>query len=297
MSIPEILSLIKQKEFVEALERIHEEQTFFPTHALLQRSEIFCLFKLHRVKKARELCEKHFESQKNEAFFISTYLQILEKLGENDEIRLLTERVFSKGPTEARLFKLIARLLCGHPERGDYKTFIAQAANLFPTEPAFQEKQNRQNDYRHYKEYYDKMPVRDAIDEMESLLVMPQYQKDSSLRLVLAEFKKEIKDYEDARKIYEDLLAEEHSLFVVKMLGFLLKKEGKDSEALPYLKEAFVENPSDVVLRKNFTQLCERMEEKGLFIESVRQALQKHPEDRYLYGLLRKAAKWKEKES
>ena len=296
MSVNAILSLIKQKEYGEALDMIREEQAFFPTHALLQRSEIFCLFKLHRIEEARVLCERNFESQKNEAFFLSTYLQILEKLGENDSIRDIVERIRSKGPSEIRLFTLIIRLLRGHPERGDFEAFKIYAKEIFPKEAAFTS-QDPQNDYRHYKEYYKKTPAREAITEIKSLLVLPRYRSDKALKMTLAELEKSIGAYDEARQIYEEMLREEHSIFVVKLLGFLLKKAGKDKEALPYLREAFIEKPSDVILRKNFTQLCERAGEKLIFIESVKQALQTHPEDRYLYGLLKKADKWKKQET
>lgn len=130
-----------------------------------------------------------------------------------------------------------------------------------------------------------------AVRELKQLLKLDKYKRNIHLQTLLAEKLQDINKYEEAEEIYKGaLLLDSANIYIIKSLGMSLYKEKKLEKALPYLEEAFKEDPNDYYIRSTLEYIYKslNMHQEGIdFFEGII----KETGLKNLWGIIRKLAK------
>lgn len=295
-----IIDLQKQKHFDEALEAVRFALAVYPTNAFLLSAEVFLLYKLNRIKEARQIAEERLAFLKNDAFFLKTYLTILAKLGAKSDIEAFIEHhIFARQSGDEDLYVFVAQIikrLLGGKQAIDA---VNRSLSFFPDSTKLRElilnlqkTGDAAGGYSHYREQFKNKKLEDAISEIEQIRVLPGYAHDGELLAYLAELYKKQGDYEKAIGVYQHLLSFQDNEFSRKMLGYAYYKQGNYKSALVYLRDIFLKNPNDHFLYSSIYRIFKETNDHEGLQRLINEALGKHPSAKHLFGLLARAKKW-----
>ncbi|MBI5183802.1 MAG: hypothetical protein HY999_05515 [Nitrospinae bacterium] len=295
-----IIELERDKDYKGAYEIVRESLTIYPTNLFLLRNEVYLLYRLKRIKEARERAEERMGLLKDDPFFLRTYLLILEKEKAKEDIEHMIEGdIFLMRINDKEFYiflsKLVARVF--NKEKG--LEILKRAVSIFPDNnelkgilDGWEKEGGSDGRYRYYKEQFKGKKVKDAIMEIENLKVLPNYANDYELHLYLAELYKKIKRYDKTIEVYKYLLTLKDDEFTRKMLGYAYYKIGDIEDALVYLKDIFLKDPYDHYLYSTILKIFEaRFDLEGLE-RLILEAISITPDARHLYGVLKRAKKW-----
>ncbi len=296
----EIISLVKRKEFSAAYDLVYNTLSIYPTNLFLLKNEIYILYRLKKIKEARQRAEERFPILKNDLFFLKTYLSILEKEKAKEDIENLIEKsilyerikneglyIFLSGITERvfgkeKAIEILKRALLIMPESKELKVLLDKKSKDGVAESR----------YNYYKDKFKGKKTAETIREIESIRLLPDYKNDNDLYVYLAELYKKTGEYDNAIDIYKKLLSLKDSLFARKMLGYAYYKKKDYVNALLYLMDIFKENPHDHYLYSTIFNIYKKKKDAEGFNMLIKETLSIHPDAKHLYGLIKRADKW-----
>jgi tetratricopeptide (TPR) repeat protein len=133
-------------------------------------------------------------------------------------------------------------------------------------------------------------PPADRVKELEALFRVESRRKDPQLRYQQGRNRLQAGDAEGAcREFAEAVALEPENRFYRCQLAFALKRAGRNLEALRALRELFLEDPGHVYVRSALQSVCRASGDLEALRGILREAIQRHPQQRFLYGLLKKA--------
>ncbi|MFN3740156.1 MAG: tetratricopeptide repeat protein [Thermodesulfovibrionales bacterium] len=295
--IERIISLQKKKDYGLAYNILQEALSYYPSNRFLQTSEIYLLLKLGRLKEARQKAEARLTLLKDNPFFLRTYVEILSKEKDREELLNLKERLCLAPVRDERLYTYLAGILIRIGEKQRAIELLNSASAYIPEGKElilYLEKLKegpQDGGINYYRERYKNLPPEKAISEIENILFLPDYKEDISLRLFLAELYKKTGDLKRAIEAYSECLKIKDSLHVRKMLGFVYYKVGDMDKAFLYLKDAFIEDPYDHAVYNTIARIIQNSRNFKEAEALVNETLSRHPEARQVYGLLRRLKK------
>lgn len=295
--IERILSLQKKGDYSFAYNILQEALSYHPSNGFLQTSEVYLLLKLRRLKEARQKAEMRLSALKTNPFFMRTYIEILFKERDKGELISLAERLKSVPVLDGKLYTYLANTLVRFGERQAAIELINSGLSYMPKSKELSlylkrlKEGDEESSLHYYREKYRNITPEMAIMEIENILILPDYEGNIPIRLFLAELYKKAGNLKMAEEVYSECLKIKDSSHVRKMLGFVYYKMGDMDKAFLYLKEPFLENPSDHALYNTISKIIEKTgnikEAEGL----INETLTRHPEARQVYGLLRRLRK------
>ncbi len=299
--ISRIIELQRQRDYRAAYELVKEALDVYPGNPFFLRSEVFILFRLNKIKAARDKAEERISLLRDDEFFLKTYLSILEKRKAKDDIEQILERNilnrrFGSEDFYVFLFKLTSRNL--GKEKGD--EVLKRGLFLFPKSRSLMEFSDKLektgssgSGYNFYKEKFKGKKPNEAIEEIENIRMLPKFENDHQLLIYLAELYKKINDVDKAIEVYQYLLKVRDDEFARKMLGYAYYKVADHDKALLYLRDIFLKYPDDHFLSSTILKIFEREKDFTGFENIINEALGRNPSAKHLHGLLKKANKWK----
>ena len=292
-----IIALIKEKNFQAAYNTVSEALTVYPSASFFLTNEIFILFRLNRVKEARDKAEEGFDVLKNDLFFLRTYLSILEKEKAAGDIeRMIEGFIFPLRIGDEKFYIFLSKLAGRVFSNERAQDILGKAESLFPgsrelKQAAAQKQTDNLNRYKNYKEKFKGKKTAEAIAEIEGIRGLPGYSSDYELHLYLAELYKKTGKYDRAIEIYEYLLKLRDNKFARRMLGYAYYKNGDYEKAVIYLKDIFMESPGDHFLYSALYRIYESKADCEGFEKLMLEALSLNPGAGHLYGLIKRARK------
>ncbi len=295
-----IIALERKKDYRGAYEALKEALTIYPTNLFLLRNEVYLLFQLGKIKEARTKAEARVELLKNDSFFLRTYLMVLQREKAKEDLERLISAILSWGVGDESfwVFLVDAATKSLGIEKG--REVLRHAQARFPaSEPlkkfalAGEGKPGGASGFTHYQQKFAALKPAEAALEIEAIMVLPEYAEDFELQLYLADRYKKMARYEQAVEIYLRLLARREQPFTRKMLGYAYYKLGDKTQALIHLKSVFVQSPDDHYAAQTLLKLYEEKADYEGLEMLVREALATRPEAKHLYGLLKKAGRWR----
>jgi tetratricopeptide (TPR) repeat protein len=296
-----IIGLQRQKDFNEAFEVVRNALAVYPTNTFFLGAEVYILYKLNKIKEARQRAEERIDFLKNDTFFLKTYLTILEKLRARADIEDFMEyNIFAKQSGNEDLYIFVSQLAERVFGREPAVNTIKRAIMFFPDSKKLKEMlDNLQKSegsgrrYKHYREKFKDRKPEDAINEIDNIRLLPEFTNDFELLAYLAELYKKQADYDKAISVYHHLLTVKDNEFTRKMLGYAYYKKGDYKSALVYLRDIFLKNPDDHFLYSSIYRIFKENHDNEGLQRLINEALALHPSSRHLYGLLSRARKWR----
>ena len=294
--IEKILSFQKEKDYFTAYNILQEAITYYPSSEFLQASEVYLLLRLKRHKEARQKAEARITTLKTNPFFLRTYIEILSKERDIEQLLNIANWLKSSSVREERLYIYLANSLIRFGERQAATELLNSGLSLPSNKEIGHHLQKSRNGFDevsidYYREKFKGIPPEKAISEIENILVLPEYESNISIRLFLAELYKKVGNLKRASEVYSDCLKIKDSTHVRKMLGFVYYRLGEMDKAFLYLKDPFLEDPQDHALYNTISKIIEKTGNKKEAEALINEALSKHPEARKVYGILRRLKK------
>lgn len=298
-----IIELEKSRDFHGAYELITAALSEYPANPFFLKGEIYILFKLGSLKEARQKAELRIEQFKQDTFFLKTYLNILAGLkNAKKDIEDLIDKILSWGIRDEDFLVFLTRFserILGAQKALDV---LKQSASIMPESNALKKMLDEnqkdggiESKFKMYKKKFEGKSVKAAIDEIEMIMLMPEYCNDYELNLYLAGLYKESGRLDKAIELYKSLLPIKENEFTRKMLGYAYYKKGDTANAFVYLKDIFLKNPFDHYLYTTLFKICEGSKDYQGIESLFRKALMLFPNAKHLYGLIKKAEKWQKK--
>ncbi len=295
-----IIALVKTGNFQEAFELVTEALTIYPSNPFFLKNEIFILFRLNKTAHARQRAEEKVDVLKNDAFFLRTYLSILEKEKAVEDIEHLLEKtIFPSGVCNEDFCVFLCRLAGRVFSNRKAEEMFQRCMLLYPESGALKGFLNKQDgegifekNYKNYKEKFKGRKTVDAIAEIENIKTLPGYNEDFDLQVYLAELYKKAGEYGKAIEAYRQILSFKDNEFTRKMLGYAYYKMGDSDNALVYLKEALFKDPRDHFLYSTICKIFETKADYAGFEKLINEVLGVNPGAKHLFGLLRRAKRW-----
>lgn len=91
-----------------------------------------------------------------------------------------------------------------------------------------------------------------------------------------------------AIKQYEHLSRGKSDPKILRKLAFALPKSGKHMEAIPIMEELLKLNPADIYIHSSYTAACKKVKDLDRALNFYEKLLELHPEEKKLYGRIRK---------
>lgn len=295
-----IISLQRSRDYRAAREVVKEALTVYPTNLFFLRTEVHILYRLKMITEAREKAEARMGQLKNDPFFLKTYLSILESQKAGEDIERLVERILVSAIKDEEFYLFLAKLVGKHFGQEKALEVLRVGVSNLPESRSLKDLYDQwQNEgivgggFGFYREKFKGRKTEEAIAEIESISVLPDYARDYGLQLYLAELYKKTKEYGKALEIYLKLLELKNDPYTRKMVGYAYYRTGEMEKALAYLKGIFLENPGDHYLYTTITKAYESLSDYEGLERLVQEALTLNPGAKHLYGLLKKAQKWR----
>ena len=292
-----ILQHLKAKDYETALLISREAVTKYPRNPLLLAKEITALFRTGHIKEARVKADSNYEFLKKDTYFLNTYLGILSSLKQKRDIEqvLDTEIIGSSDMHHESVYlyaEQLARRLFS-PQKAN--AVIEKAKSLFPHSSKIVSLGKTENkDFKYYVSKFESVPREEAIEEIESIRGLPEFSKDVGLHTYLGKLYETGLNYEAAIGIYKYILSFTEDYQTRTQLGFTYYHMGDMDSALVYLEPAFVRSPHNVTIRATVIKIFQLKKDYAGFERLISKALAVHPEATYLFGVLKKAEKWKQ---
>ncbi len=284
----EIIQKQKQRQWDAALECIQEARDLFPDEPFFIKSEVYVLERMGRLNEAVSLAERHFRALQKDTFFLRTYIRLLRRLNHREDLINLIDTILENSITIKRDREFLEFLYEGIISTGQ-RGLLEKFQRLYPD---ISEATSKTRTYAMIKNHYRGIPPEEAIQEIEALRLLPEFRDDYNLNLFLADLYRRTGRLKEAATLYEDLLTLRQDLYVRKMLGFTLIKTDHPERAIPYLRDAFLDEPSDHFVYQSLLSLYKKTSRLKEAEETILEALSRHPEMKHLHGLLKKVKKW-----
>ncbi len=283
--IKEILKLNKSKKYKEAYSLLNQALAIYPNNLFLKKFEIFLLKRIGKIDEAYIKAQNLYNELKDDEFFIQTYLLLLEKKGEKDSLKNLIQNILIENKSYSdKFYDFLLKITLRHFKDKE----LEQIKDKFPN---YKEIPN----YKKYKLKFASMSLTDAIQEIENLMILPNYQNDTDLCLYLASLYKKTKQYGKALEIYKKLLTKDpDSKYIQKMTGYIYYNLQDYKNALIYLREAVLKDPEDVILLNTLFKIYEKDKDFDEFKKLGDEIIARHPHVKKIYGYMKKAEKWKQ---
>ncbi|GAB4539138.1 MAG: hypothetical protein Fur0020_08080 [Thermodesulfovibrionia bacterium] len=295
-----IISLQKKRDYGSAYNILQEALYYYPSNKFLQALEIYLLLRIGRLKEARQKADMRIVTLKTEPFFLRTYIEILSRVRDKEELIRLSDRLKSKPMGDERIYTYLADVLTRLGERQEAIELLKSGISYLPHSKELVSSLNRleggiqKTGVGYYRERYRGLPPERAISEIENILILPDYVNDIPLRLFLAEVYKKTGDLKRASEVYLDCLKIKDDPYARRMLGFVYYRIGEFEKAFYYLKDTLIKNPEDHAVYNTLSRIMERIGNINDAEAMITEALTKHPEARHLYGLLKRVKRFKE---
>jgi tetratricopeptide (TPR) repeat protein len=295
-----IIELQRNKDYREAYEALKMALAIYPTNLFFLSSEVYLLYRLNRIKEARQRAEERIDVLKNEAFFLKIYLTILERLKAKEDIEDFIERnILSRKMGSEDLYVFVSQLVArvfGKERALDAINrslmFFQDSVKLRSLLDDLQKDDGSGSRYKYYSERFKGRKLDDVIKEIEGIRALPNYANDYDLLTYLAGLYKKQGDYARTIGLYKHLLTLKDSEFTRKMLGYAYYKSGDYEGALIYLRDFFLKDPFDHFLYSAIYRIFkEKRDSEGLH-RLVNETLGINPSASHLYGLLARTRKW-----
>jgi predicted Zn-dependent protease len=284
----QIIQKQKQRQWDAALESIYEARDLFPNEPFFIKSEVYVLERTGRLKEAVSLAERHFHRLQKDSFFLKTYIRLLRKLNQREDLVNLIDTLLEDSTKRDRQFlEFLYETIISTGQ----KDLLEKFQRLHPDISA---NTSKTQTYAMIKSHYKGMPPEEAIQEIEALRLLPEYRDDYNLNLFLADLYRRTGKLNEAVTLYESLLAERQDLYVRKMLGFTLIKTNQSERAISYLRDAFLEDPSDHFVYQSLLSLYKKTSRLREAEETLLDALSRHSDKKHLHGLLKKVKRWQQ---
>lgn len=298
-----IIDMERERDYQGAYGLLQEALTVYPVNTFFLKNEVYILFRLKKIKQARQKAEERILLLKNDPFFLKTYLMILEIENAKEDMERLIEKIPSWEIRNEDFHLFLARLTAR--VFGQKKAMETLRATVIDY-PEYEALKNLLNDwstggslkggFKHYRDRFKETKTLDAIMEIESIRALPDYADDYQLQLYLAELYKKAKKYDLAIETYKNLLGLKEHKFARKMLGYTYYRLGDIQNAAACLKDAFLDDPYDHYVYRTVAKIFEKRSDYEGFERLVTEALGKKPGAKHLYGLLKRAKKWQKKD-
>jgi len=296
-----IIGLQRQKDFREAFEAVKNALALYPTNTFFLSDEIYLLYKLNKVKEARQRAEERIDFLKNDPFFLKIYLTILEKLGARADFEDFIERhIFARRSGNEDLYVFVSQIVERVLGRDRALDTVSRSLAFFPDSEklralpgSLKKTGGTGSGYKYYREQFKDKKPEEAIREIEEIRILPDYADDFKLLSYLAELYKKQGDYEKAIGIYKRLLTLKDNEFTRKMLGYAYYKQDDYQSALVYLRDIFLKDPDDHFMYSAVYRIFKENRDSEGLDRLINEALGLHPSSRHLYGLLARAKKWR----
>ncbi len=132
-------------------------------------------------------------------------------------------------------------------------------------------------------------PLDEVIRELETIISVPSRAASASLRCLLANTYKEMKQYQDAICQYQEALKlKPDYLFARKQLGFCLSKAKDYAGAIQVLSEVFTQEPEDTYVRNTLICAYEKTGRQDEAKELLSNILSMRTDQKQLIGIMKK---------
>jgi tetratricopeptide (TPR) repeat protein len=292
-----MLEFGKNKDYRGAYEVLNEARTFYPTNTFFLSYEIYLLYRLNRIKEARQKAEEKLDDLKSDPYFLKNYLAILEKSKAKADIeQFINSDILYRDIKDEGLYiftaKLAARILSldkgltilekareRMPHSVEIKSLLAEWSKGGPQESGF----------KRYSEKFAGKKAENVIAEIEEIRTLSGYRDDFALHHYLADLYKKAGMQEKAIGIYRYLLSLHDDDFTRRMLGFAYKKAGDHDNAILCFKDALRKSPKDHYVYQALFKIFESRRDYEGFEHLIGEVLAANPDARHLYGILKKA--------
>ena len=294
-----IIELERKRDYRGAHEVLKEALTIYPTQPFLLRTEVYLLLRLNKTKEARTKAEGRVEMLKNDPFFLKTYLSVLRQEKAHEDMERLLTAILSWGVGDEGFLIFLVKTAsqCISREKGE--EVLQQALARYPESESLKKMaeegeaaEDGAGRFTLYRRKFAGKKTAEAVAEIEAIMVMPGYAGDYDLHLYLADLYKKMERYDKAIEIYTRLLSIRDHEFTRKMLGYTYYKMGDKEQAAAYLQSVFIKRPDDHFLTRTLFKIFEEKRDFEGLEKLVAEALAVRPEEKNLYGLLKKARRW-----
>ena len=129
--------------------------------------------------------------------------------------------------------------------------------------------------------------------EIKSLRQIPAQAKNPYLYELLGNIRSAQGEVREAVVEYEAAFEQDRSnTYLLKRLAFALAKTEKIDRAYELFKEALRKSPADFYLNQSFLSMAKKLHQEEDAHEFYQRLLRRYPNERRIYGHLRKLAKW-----
>jgi tetratricopeptide (TPR) repeat protein len=253
--------MVKQNRLTNALLFIDNVLCSHPqdTEAMTIKGTIY--YKSKRYKEAKEWFQGATR-YKHSNFSLSMLIKTLIKTGEIDKALSIVEGSLKGREDNSYFLQLKAEIL---EAMGKTEEAIAIYEQILDAQP--------DNKYI-YKELIklktQKMDRAEAAKEIETLLKVSSYSKNEHLYIQQAENYKKQKDYEKAIEAYKKgLKISLDNLFLKKQIGYCYNRLHKYEETIRFMREAFLQDPTDYVLRRTLFAAYKKMDMRCELIDLI----------------------------
>lgn len=131
--------------------------------------------------------------------------------------------------------------------------------------------------------------VDEITSEISSMLSLPSQQNRPELWQIQAENLRKAGKLAQAAQAYQQVLKmNPESDYVRKQLAFIYKKLGDWEKSEAFMTEVFLRNPADVYIRNSLYSIYKQYYSLWQWVQLLREALNRHPEQVNLYGIIKK---------
>ncbi|MFP4016442.1 MAG: tetratricopeptide repeat protein [Halanaerobiales bacterium] len=314
--VKKVVDLKNKKEYDQALKILLESREEYPENRFLKTSLADLYARMNRLNEAKELVEEVLlddsENQNaltvrgNIAFIKRNYEKALKyfkqayQLKQSDYLASRLIRTYINLDEHDSALGICQQKLEADSDNSRFKKLEAEIyKNMNKIDKAVEVMDDylseEKEDQFAFKELIqlklkDKSPEA-AVKELRQLLRVEKYKDNIHLQTLLAEKLQEVERYEEAVEVYKKaLLLKPGDSYVTKNLGLCLYKAGKYERALPYLEEAFKEDPNDYYIRSMLEYIYKNLDMHQEGIDFF-QGIIKETGLKNLWGIIRKLAK------
>ncbi len=239
----------RQNRFAEAREYFQAVLHLNPDHLSSQKMLGILWMREKKWDRALRYFQKALELAPNDSFLLAQLARVYQERGEFRKALDLLQKVESTGEGTEFTRRQILELK-------------AQLAGKTPEE---------------------------VSQEVEQILTIPGQRERVELWQIRAESLRKAGKLEQAVEAYRQALRlDPENDYLRKQLGFLYKKMGRDELAEEYLVPIFLKTPEDPFIRNTVYSIYRKRNDLMGWISLLQEALRVHPEQKQLYGILRK---------
>ena len=238
-------------------------------------------------EKSYDKALDHFETAaqiKRTSYVLSKMIRTLIDLGRFDDAKDLIREELIGNPDNHVILKYKAQVLA---KEGTYKEAAEIYEKIYAMHP---------DDDFAYKELLrlksmDREPA-DVSREIKGILKVSKAAKNPHLHSELGLNLKRAGKYEEAVAEFQNALAlSPENNFILTHLGFCYAKLQMFKEVVETLSGPFIENPKDVYVKSSLMAAVKKGKQWEEFRKILKRAMERHPQEKSLWGLMKKLEK------